>query len=149
MDKSNTDRKLPFFFIGKEITESRKQNFITQKYHLLCNALGKEDTRSIWYSRDHFVKLIEEIDHAKGDGIVLHFGTYEKGHEFESQLCLVMNVTRTDDSKTDDIRTTIFLEDEPDFDKRSQNKRKVINSSQNVIKRDFNFGSPCPPRCHI
>jgi hypothetical protein len=146
MDNSNV-KKLPFFFIGKATTEERKQNFMNQKYHLLCDALGKEDTQSIWYTREHFAKLLEEIDHANGDGIMLHFGTYEKGHEFEGQLCLVMNITRTTNKESDFRRVNVFLEEEPDFNERSQ-KTRSLGFSNNLIKRDFNFGSPCPPRCH-
>lgn len=112
---------------------------MTTKYPTLSERLGKDDTKSIWYSRDHVVKLLEEIDHANGDGLRLHFGAYEDGHEFASgQLCLVMNVTR---GKKD-----VILEEEADFPDRSKSE-KGFDPNAKVISKDFNFGSPCPPRC--
>lgn len=143
----NSPKKLPFFFIGKSTTDKRKENFKKQKYPVLCNQLRKNDTLSIWYSREHISKLLEEIDNVNGDGIRLHFGAYESGHEFEGQLCLVMNVTRVNTNKNSQIREDINLEDEPDFKERSQFNR-VFDQKNEPIFRDFNFGSPCPPRCH-
>ncbi|CAM1339207.1 hypothetical protein [Tenacibaculum aestuarii] len=140
-------KKLPFFFIGKRVTEERKENFKQQKYPVLCKQLGKKDTQSVWYSREHISKLLEEIDHAGGDGIRLHFGAYEKEHPFEGQLCLVMNVTRVKKEGEFQKRENIFLEEELDFEERSKSDRSTSDSDSNVIKRDFNFGSPCPPRC--
>lgn len=131
-------KPLPFFFIGKETTEKRKRLFVEKKLPKLVEALGKPDTQSIWYSRDHIAGLLEEIDHAKGDGLRLQFGSYEDGHEFAGQLCLVMNVTRD--------RKNITLEDEPDYKERSK-AEKSFDPDAKVTPKDFNFGSPCPPKC--
>jgi hypothetical protein len=131
-------KPLPFFFIGKETTEKRKKKFIETKHDKLSNALRKEDTKSIWYSRDHISKLLEEIDHANGDGLRLYFGAYEDGHEFAGQLCLVMNVTRGS--------RDVILEKEADFPERSKSE-KSFDPNAKLISKDFNFGSPCPPRC--
>ncbi len=135
-------KKLPFFYVGKATTDSRKENFIRSKYPLLCEGLGKQDTQSIWYSRNHILALLEEIEHAGGDGLRLHFGAYEEGHEFEGQLCLVMNVTRYSNEK----RVDVIVENEADFDDRSKATRST-DGTDHQIPRDFNFGSPCPPRC--
>ncbi|MGG8497141.1 hypothetical protein ACQY1Q_12045 [Tenacibaculum sp. TC6] len=142
-----TLKKLPFFFIGKKVTEERKENFKKLKHPILCKQLGREDTQSVWYTREHISKLLEEIDHAGGDGIRLHFGAYEKGHPLEGQLCLVMNVTRIKKQGKSQKRVNIFLEEELDYEERSKSDRFIKDSDPNVIKRDFNFGSPCPPRC--
>ena len=142
MKNSNSPKKLPFFFIGKSTTDKRKENFISQKYPDLCSRLGKEDTKSIWYTREHFATLLDEIDHAGGDGIRLHFGTYEDGHKFQGQLCLVMNITRSSGV----IRKDVVLESESDFEDRSAGSRSQDNT-ETKVPRDFNFGSPCPPRC--
>jgi len=143
----NSPKQLPFFFVGKKITEARKKSFKQEKYPTLCKQLGKDDTQSIWYTREHISKLLEEIDRAGGDGIRLHFGAYEKGHEFEGQLCLVMNITRIKKTGKLQIRENLFLENEPDFGERSKSDRSSNDSNTRIIKRDFNFGSPCPPRC--
>ena len=136
---------LPFFFVGKEVTEQRKINFTTHKHPVLTQQLGREDTRSIWYTREHIAKLLEEIDAAQGDGIRLYFGAYETGHEFAGQLCLVMNVTRERNVAGSISHINVVQEDEPSFATRSQQER-----STNVLGgsiKDYNFGSPCPPRC--
>ncbi|MEM6722188.1 MAG: hypothetical protein AAF611_22870 [Bacteroidota bacterium] len=143
----NSIKKLPFFFVGKVIAEKRKENFKKQKYPILCKQLGKNDTQSIWYTREHILKLLEEIDHVKGDGIRLHFGAYENGHPFEGQLCLVMNVTKVKKEGEHKKREDLSIEDEPDFNERSKAMRQSDIKKSIGIKRDFNFGSPCPPRC--
>ncbi|WP_299886944.1 hypothetical protein [uncultured Lacinutrix sp.] len=147
MKKSNSAKKLPFFFIGKETTEKRKENFIRKKHPVLCKELGKVETKSIWYTREHIAKLLEEIDYANGNGITLHFGAYEKGHEFEDQLCLVMNITRINVNGKVSFQENVVLENESDFADRSKNDRLQQSPNEKNIKRDFNFGSPCPPRC--
>ena len=144
---TNSSKKLPFFFVGKSITDLRKERFKQEKHPILSSQLGKEETLNIWYTREHIVKLLEEIDHASGDGIRLHFGAYEAGHEFEGQLCLVMNVTKTLTKENFSERKDIILEDQPDFIERSKTDRNLEFSQSSKVKRDFNFGSPCPPRC--
>jgi len=137
---------LPFFFVGKQVTDERKMNFITNKYPLLNNQLGREDTRSIWYTKEHIVKLLEEIEFAQGDGIRLYFSAYEQSHEFAGQLCLVMNVTRERNINGSISHVNVVLEDEPEFQERSTYERSISVNSIGT-KKDYNFGSPCPPRC--
>jgi hypothetical protein len=146
---SNQDPKpLPAFYIGRDLTETRKDNFISQKHGLLSTALNRDDTKNIWYSRDHIAGLLDEIDLAGGDGLRIYFGTYETGHDYEGQLCLVMNVTRAAIVGGVSIHQNVVLEDEMDFnDRLSANRDSGIGSNELEGNRDFNFGSPCPPRC--
>lgn len=144
MKNSSSTKDLPFFYVGKAITDNRKEKFKREKYESLCEKLGKQDTQSIWYSRQHISTLLEEIDHAGGDGIRLHFGAYEDDHDYEGQLCLVMNITRSSSGSRKDI----ILEEESDFKDRSSINRGNNGNNVNQIRRDFNFGFPCPPRCN-
>ncbi|MFN8306938.1 MAG: hypothetical protein U0T79_09205 [Ferruginibacter sp.] len=146
---SNQDSKpLPAFYIGGELTETRKGNFISQKHGLLSTALNRDDTKSIWYTRDHIAGLLDEIDLAGGDGLRIYFGAYESGHEYEGQLCLVMNVTREKIVNDITCHQNVVLENEPDFnDRLSADRDSGIGSNKLGGNRDYNFGSPCPPRC--
>lgn len=140
-----TSKPLPIFFVGKDITTQRKDRFMSDKYPALCNALGKEDTRSIWYSREHLQRLLDEIDHANGNGLRIHLGMYESGHEFAGQLCFVMNVTRRIGETGGTV--DVILEEEPDFPERSILERSTDPTGR-TTRKDLNFGSPCPPRCN-
>ncbi|RXK60030.1 hypothetical protein ESA94_13365 [Lacibacter luteus] len=144
-------KPLPFFFVGKAVTNDRIGSYVSQKHSILSNAIGKPDTKSIWYSKEHLTKLLEEIEHAGGDGIRIHLGMYEQGHEFQGQLCLVMNTTRELIVGNNTYHPDIVLENEADFAERSTLERDVIvfpgDDPISARKKDFNFGSPCPPLC--
>lgn len=149
MERYVTVKPLPFFYVGKQISKERTTRFKNQKHNLLSQALGKPDTKSIWYSKEHFTKLLEEIDFAGGDGIRIQFGMYEAGHEFEGQTCLLFNTTREVVEGNLVTHVNVILENEPDYPDRSSLPREIISypgGSIGII-RDFNLGSPCPPSC--
>lgn len=150
MERHVTVKPLPFFYVGQQVTVDRISRYQTQKLNLLSNALGKPDTQSIWYSKEHFQKLVEEIEFAGGDGIRVHLGMYEEGHQFAGQLCLLFTTTRESAVGDTIIHSNVILENEPDFPERSSLPREVIafpgeEGTEDI--RDFNLGSPCPPRC--
>jgi hypothetical protein len=138
---------LPFFYIGKDLTDDRINDYVSNKHNLLSSAMNKQDTKSIWYSKEHIEKLLAEIEHYEGDGLRVSLGTYETGNEFAGQTCLVMNVTR--ELIIGDLikHTNVNLETEPDFEDRSALSRKLNGDDPLFGDRDFNYGSPCPPRC--
>jgi hypothetical protein len=144
MYKQNTAKPLPWFFIGEKLTTDRIELFRENKHNLLSQSLGKQDTLSIWYSREHIAMLLDEIDHAGGDGLRVYLGMYENSHSsFPGQLCLLMATTRAVQIGDRIIHEKVDLEKESDFSQRST-LPKDLNLSD---KRDFNFGSPCPPLC--
>ena len=150
MENQVSARPLPFFYVGKSITRERVNNYEAQKRVLLTQAIGKDDTKNVWYSKEHVVKLLDEINAANGDGLLISFGMYEDAHQFAKQTCLMMNITRANDG--DPTRHTVInLENEPDFaDRSAQPKDVILFPGDNGIfskVKDFNFGSPCPPRC--
>ncbi len=150
MQQYVTVKPLPFFYVGKQITTDRINRFTTNKHGLLSQALGKQDTQSIWYSKEHFQKLVEEIEFAEGDGVRVHFGMYEEGHEFQGQLCLLFNTTRAEVVDDITLHNNVVLEDEPNYEERSSLPREIILYPGEGCAgdiRDFNLGSPCPPRC--
>ena len=95
MNNQNDTKPLPWFFIGEKLTNDRIELFMNNKNNLLSQSLGKQDTYSVWYTREHIAMLLDEIDHAGGDGLRVFFGMYEKDHpNFPGQTCLLMAVTR-------------------------------------------------------
>lgn len=149
METLNSTKPLPFFFIGKQLSRDRISTYQGQKLPLLTTAIGKPDTQSIWYAKEHLEKLLEEITYAGGDGLCMSFGTYESTHEYAGQTCLVMNATRAEEQNGITVHRTVELEDEPDFEQRSALPRDLIlfPGEDEDGKKDFNYGSPCPPRC--
>lgn len=150
MERYVSTKPLPFFYVGPQITATRVARFKNQKHNLLSQALGRPDTKSIWYSKEHFVKLVEEIEYAGGDGIRVQFGVYEDEHEFAGQLGLLFNVTREIMIGDTINHTNVVLENEPDFPERSALPREIIafpGGTNDGGNKDFNTGSPCPPRC--
>jgi hypothetical protein len=129
---------LPNFFVGKTITNNRVTQFMATKHGLLSDALGKTETRAIWYSRDHVEQWLQEIDKAEGDGLRVYFGAYSENEDYAGQLCLLMVVTQANTSNGS--HTDITIEDAPDFEARAF-------KAGNGRNRDFNIGSPCPPIC--
>jgi hypothetical protein len=146
MIQLTTLKPLPFFFVGKNICANRINNFITEKHPLLSNAIGKPDTKNIWYSKEHICKLLEEIELAGGDGIRVYFGMYESTHQFSGQTCLLINSTREKIIGDLTVHEDVILENEPGYLQRSTINREIPDLSAGV-ERDFNYGSPCPPRC--
>lgn len=148
MQKHVTVKPLPFFYVGQATTNNRINQFKTQKHKLLTQALGKPDTCSIWYSKEHFVKLLEEIEFAGGDGIRISFGMYEEGHQYAGQTCLLFNTTREIVSGKTITHTNVILEKEPDYPERATQEREILLfPGEDPIIRDFNLGVPCPPFC--
>ena len=136
-----TVKPLPFFFVGKQITNERVNAFLNTKHNLLSDAISKQDTKSVWYSREHIEGLLDEMNHANANGLRIYFGAYNENHEaYSNQLCLLMVMTRLNSQSGG--HADISIEDEPDFPERSVAERGIPD-----FKKDFNVGSPCPPIC--
>jgi hypothetical protein len=145
-----TVKPLPFFYVGQKATAERITRFQNQKHNVLSQALGKPDTKSVWYSKEHFVKLLEEIEYAGGDGIRINFGMYEDGHQYAGQLCLLFNVTREKTIGNTTVHGNVVLEKEPNYTERSSQPKEIIlfpGDDPTEDEKDFNLGLPCPPRC--
>lgn len=146
----DSQKPLPFFFVGKAVTNDRIKNYADNKHPLLSTAIGKPDTKNIWYSKEHIAKLLEEINLVDGgDGIRIHIGMYESSHEFAGQTCLLMTTTKEVISGETITHQDIFIEEQPGFSERSALPRAIAFPGNDPLsqKKDFNYGSPCPPRC--
>jgi hypothetical protein len=132
---------LPSFFVGKSITNNRIKLYMETKHGLLSEALGKTETKAIWYSRDHVAQWLSEIDKAGADGMRIYFGAQLDNEDYAGQLCLLMVLTMGNSQAG--IHTDITIEDADDFEARSL----PVTEGQ-THTRDFNTGSPCPPICN-
>lgn len=157
---------LPEIFVGKEVINQRVRNFLQSKHPILSQALSeagapREETRSIWYSRDHIATWVDEMDLMEADGMRVYLGAYgEEEAPAPGQLCLLMVLTRA--ASDGNVHADIILEDETGYDQRQQTARK--RSMENGLTqggltggdlfagaglpREYNYGSPCPPVCN-
>lgn len=149
-----TTQPLPEIFVGREVINSRIKLYLQNKHPLLSQALtqngvSREDTKSIWYSRDYIETIMNEMNIMNADGLRMYFGAYgnEEGRP-EGQLCILMVLTRANGSGHKDI----ILENEPQFEirKNMATARSRSNGSSNhedELPREYNYGAPCPPIC--
>lgn len=136
MLQQNGATPLPFFFVGKTLTNQRISNFLATKHAILSEGLGKTDTKSVWYTRDHIAQLLEEMNRSGADGLRVYFGAYGENETYSGQLCLLMVMTEPKGQTGG--HKDITIEDAADFQARSIDENRT---------RDFNVGSPCPPIC--
>lgn len=152
MSNQASSNPLPVFYVGKAVTAQRIERYASTKHPLLSEGIGKPDTKSIWYSKEHLETLLAEITLVEGDGLRVFFGTYEEAHEqFSNQICLLMVPTRAKEINGITVHSNVLLENEPGFSERSSSTRGLDLKSENVVidekKKEFNYGSPCPPIC--
>ena len=140
MLQTNGASPLPPFFVGQQITQDRVNRYLAEKHPILSNAIGKPDTKSIWYSRDHVAQWLSEIDKAGADGMRVYFGSQGDGEPYPNQLCLLMVLTKASPDASG--HTDFSIENAPDFQDRDFKPSTLQEGN-----RDFNTGSPCPPVC--
>jgi hypothetical protein len=141
-------RPLPFFYVGKQEASQRIQKFLDDKHPLLTDAIGKTDTKSVWYSFQHIEELYKELVYLNADGLRLYYGAYDSQHEYSNQLCILMVPTFLNSSmKHEDL----ILENSDDFIERLGGEENIGNTeeiTELIAKyKEFNYGSPCPPVC--
>jgi hypothetical protein len=150
MESQSIFTPLPGFFIGKDLTYQRISNYISQKHGLLTQALGRPDTRSVWYAKEHLNQLLQEIENVRGDGLRIFFGAYESSHEYAGQTCLLMVVTRAEAMSDGQIsHQNVVIEEEVGYKIRKEATKDLTLEDDDLFDKpkDFNHGSPCPPLC--
>lgn len=135
-------KPVPSFFMGKTAANRRITNYMQSKHPLLSEHASTTETKSIWYSLDHFETLYKELVFLNADGIRIYFGNYESDHpDFPGQLCLIMVPTRF--NELTEGHKDIVLEDEAEFAQRP-GSQSFLSEEQN---KPYNYGSPCPTIC--
>lgn len=143
MTTLNATRALPKFVIDSKLASERIKKFQSSKHQVLSKAMGKEDTRSIWYSAKHIEELYKSLTELNADGLRVYFGEYSETHNlYPGQLCLIMVPTRLDPETKD--HADILVQEEA-----------AVEDTENYIGSvpaqgkffAYNYGSPCPPVC--
>jgi hypothetical protein len=155
MLRTETLQPLPAIFVGKDKINTRVKLYQQNKHPLLSEALSnggvpRQDTKSIWYSREHVETWLNEMNQMDASGIRIYFGAYEAEAELAAgQLCLLMVLTRA--GANANSHKDIILENEPDFEGRLQlAQSRAIETETGLpagTPREYNYGSPCPPIC--
>jgi len=158
MLNQQTAKPLPDIFIGKELLDSRVARYQADKHPVLSQQLSgdgpyREDTKSVWYTREHVESWLDEIRYLNADGMRIYFGAYGDNEEGRppGQLCLLMVMTRADGSG---FQGDIILENESDFEDRLQGARtRTLGPgtgilAQTSVPKEYNYGAPCPPICN-
>jgi hypothetical protein len=146
---NNAYTPLPTIFIPKDVINRRVKLFMQKKHPLLSEALTengitRQDTRSVWYSKEHMEIWLNEMNLYGADGMRIYFGAYaEEDGIRNGQLCLLMVLTRP--GGTSDTHRDIVFEDEGPG-ARSLNGGGDDEEEEGRPKQ-FNYGSPCPPIC--
>jgi hypothetical protein len=139
---SSEIKPLPVAFVSKTNASLRIEQFQNGKHGLLSNALGRADTKAVWYAINHLKQLLEELEYQQASGMRAYFATYPDTHpDYPGQLCLIMVPTKANANMEHE---DIILDDQPGFGDR------LAGFDPNDIEEmylNFNFGSPCPPAC--
>ncbi len=149
-------KPLPGIFEDYDTINERVKLYIKGKHAALTKAMKekdetREETRWIWYSREHVQTWLDEMETMGADGMRIYFGEKEVKKEHESdakaqyataagQLCLLMVLTRK--GGTDDCHENIIYHKEPDY-----KERKTLYDQR--VDKHFNFGGYCPPMTKI
>ena len=156
MINQQTVQPLPSIFIGKDLISQRVNRYLSDKHPILSQMLStdgppREDTKSIWYAKEHVQTWLDEIQYLNADGMRVYFGAYGDNEEGRppGQLCLLVVLTRAD---ADGLQQDIILENEPDFGLRCEGaqSRSFPGSGpfgQSAKPKEYNYGAPCPPVC--
>lgn len=146
---------LPDIYIGTERVYQLVNSYLEHKRPVLNQFLSKdgakrEETKSIWYSKEHVQTWLDEINLMNADGMRVYFGTYDEKSEIApGQLCLLMMLTRAGENAGTHI--DLIYENEPGFSERMEASKSRSSSKGSYDMeerpRPHNYGSPCPPIC--
>jgi hypothetical protein len=99
----------PFFnhyYIKKEIANQRIINYRQNKLSLLAYSTDRQNTQSIWYSKQYVENMIEAINYTNASGVRIYFGHYAvedwedslKTGVPKNQICLVFTLTQQNEN---------------------------------------------------
>lgn len=153
MSNEQNQRPIPGFFVGKEVASKRIARFMRDKHPVLTKQLGREDTKSIWYSFRHIEELYEELKHLNADGLRIYLAAYteEDNEALQGHTCLIMVPT---EAASPDRNVDIVLEEKTDHELRMLGYIKweeeptggsFIKGIRPQQEKAFNVGRPSPP----
>ncbi len=120
------------------------------KQRLLSQVIGKEETKSIWFSFEQMQELWEEIifqtvnNKKNVSGTRVYLTSYQNGSRFEKQMGLVFVLTENIGTEASPKHKDFFIEEQSGFENRP-NPTGADGKSIKILGLDH--GTPCPPDC--
>lgn len=144
MPVTRSPKPLPGTFIFKEEVNKRVTNYLNLKHPVLSNALGREDSKSAWYSLDQFEELMREMYYLNADGVRIYFGAYDNNDpNYPGMLTVIFVPTYLNEDTGK--HTDVVIDDEQDFTQRCDSKTAV--SMTRSIPKNLDTLGLCPPSC--
>jgi hypothetical protein len=137
-------KPLPGIFIYKEVVNQRVKNFMEKKHPMLSAAIGKEDSRSGWYSLRQFEELMREMYYLNADGVRIYFGAHDSNDPlYPDQLTVIFVPTCLNEAG--DKHVDIVIEEEENFEKRADTYVKTAGLP--TEQKNLDTVWLCPPTC--
>jgi hypothetical protein len=132
--------------IAKEVAEYRT---VIKKQSVLSQIIGKEETKSIWFSFNQIQEMWEELIYQtvgnKKDvsGVRVYLTSYLSGSTFAKQMGIVFVLTENVGSAATPKHKDFFIEEQSDYRSRPE----PLVSAAELTMLGLDHGTPCPPDC--
>jgi len=143
MPSQRNSKPLPEVFIDKTEVNIRVKNFMEHKHGLLTTAIGKNESKSAWYSLEQFEQVMRELYYQNADGMRIYFGAYpDDNSDYARQLTIIFVPTFYNENTGK--HTDIIIDDDESFGDRGE---PLEMQSMSIRKNLDTFGL-CPPSCY-
>lgn len=132
--------------LAKEINEFRT---VLPKHATLSSIIGKEETKSLWFSFDQIQEMWDEmiyqmVNNRKNvSGIRVYLTTYLAASKNPKQLGVAFVMTENIGSADKPKHKDFFIEEQADYSRRPE---AFIDPTIESVD-NFDHGTPCPPEC--
>jgi len=120
------------------------------KHTLLSQVIGKEETKSIWFSFEQMQELWEEIlfqtinNKKNVSGTRVYLTSYRAGSRFEKQMGVVFVLTENIGTDESPKHKDFFIEEQSGFENRPD---PTNEDGKPLVILGLDHGTPCPPDC--
>jgi hypothetical protein len=81
---------LPSAYLSSELVKKRVDNYLYHQYPLLSKAIGKEDTRAVWYSKAFLENILSGMVYFNANGIRLCLGSADAANDFGRTILITV-----------------------------------------------------------
>lgn len=134
---------LPTTFIYKDAVNEMVKAYQNVKHPLLSQEIGKQETKSGWYSREQFEEMVQEMQYQNASGVRIYFGAYGSDHpEYANQLTVIFVPTEFDENTNQ--HKDIILDDQGIFNERLAATTQIQKPGDPMNLDTIGL---CPPTC--
>jgi tetratricopeptide (TPR) repeat protein len=83
-------RSLPPSYIAADLLKQRVNNYSNSHLPLLSETIGKEDTKSLWYSKSFLESMLKGLAYFNANGVRICLGSIESGPDFGRTTLIVV-----------------------------------------------------------